>query len=541
MATTKKGFINDWAGNTLLPITRGELVLDELGNIALASDLFLAGTHTDVSGKKLPGLITAAERELLSRIGGDGDLSLTDVYTKLGYINSGLKVNNTLLSFYKNNTSTPITITTTKDKLPDNTEVPTLDLKVEQDQTVKIGLNTLNAVGLSASGILRSITVDKYGRVTAVSGSDLTNEDIPQILTEKILSGATTSVKAIANNDLAVVNKAYVDDKFDTVNSIATGALVFGGTLSTSTSAAGVLSKNNYYYKVIDSFTIGKENIYTGDNSITAGMDITVRTGDTLIVKDGKFVYIPSGDEKETFITVGKKNDTSILNKAQGEVTFTFDGPFTITQGSGNIADISIPKASDNTNGYLSKEDYAKFNSYASQAATTYTEEVSSDDKGSYKIGTLTVANYPYDIYGINNTYSLSLVTGTYNQINCPALKFTEDGTSSFYNIYGYNGIKTEIDGTTLKLSSTNEVLTLSRPYLTITDNYQFKVNIGSYNEETEVITGGLTDYNEFHNFRVKVAEHTNIFTVINNSLNETTAEYHYGSDTLVEAITVTI
>jgi hypothetical protein len=96
---------------------------------------------------------------------------------------------------------------------------------------------------------------------------------------------------------LAVVNKSYVDDKFNTVNSIATGALVFGGTLSTDTSATGVLNNNNYYYKVTGSFTIKKDYVYTGDNSASAGMDIIVKTGDTLIVKDNKFVYIPSGDE----------------------------------------------------------------------------------------------------------------------------------------------------------------------------------------------------------------------------------------------------
>jgi hypothetical protein len=48
MATKiNKGFIKDFAGNYILPITRGELVLDSEGNIALASDLFLAGTLKD--------------------------------------------------------------------------------------------------------------------------------------------------------------------------------------------------------------------------------------------------------------------------------------------------------------------------------------------------------------------------------------------------------------------------------------------------------------------------------------------------------------
>jgi hypothetical protein len=38
-----KGFIKDWQGNKLLPITRAELVLDVNGQIALHSAEFLAG------------------------------------------------------------------------------------------------------------------------------------------------------------------------------------------------------------------------------------------------------------------------------------------------------------------------------------------------------------------------------------------------------------------------------------------------------------------------------------------------------------------
>lgn len=535
MATTKKGFIIDQSENKLLPITRAELVLDSKGHVALHSKEFLAQDG-------LPGLITSGERALINQLSGSGEgQNLADIYIKLDHINNGLKVNNTSVYFYDNAGSTPITITTTKDTNEDGSKTPTLDLSVQPDQTITIGLNTLNAAGLSASGILRSITVDKYGRVTAVSGSELTNEDIPQTLTGKVLSGATTSASEIANNDLAVVNKAYVDGKFDAINSVATGALVFKGTLSDKNSAQGVLNNNNCYYKVIGSFDIGKDYIYTGDNSTSAGMDITVKTGDTLIVKDGKFVYIPSGDEKETFITVGKKNETSILNKAQGEVTFTFDGPFTVTQGSGNIANISITEASDKTNGYLSADDYKKFNSYASQAATTYDGDISSDVKGAYKIGTLTVANYPYDIYGINNTYSLSLATGTYNQQNCPTLKFTENDSVYQYNIYGYNGINVEVDDKTLKLSSTNKVIESSEPYLNIINNHQFEIKIGSQDASTGEINSGLVDYEEFHNYKQSVFNGTVTFAVIENSLTDPNYNYSYGSDALTKAINVTI
>ena len=87
---THKGFITDQNGNNLLPITRAELVLDSKGLIALHSDEFLAGNG-------LPGLMTAAEKAMLS--GGSGQ-SLADVYNKLQYINSGLKINGNPLNFY---------------------------------------------------------------------------------------------------------------------------------------------------------------------------------------------------------------------------------------------------------------------------------------------------------------------------------------------------------------------------------------------------------------------------------------------------------
>ena len=63
--TVYKGFINDWAGRTLLPITRGELVLDSNGIIALQSDQFLAKDGH-------PGLVTSAERALISSLTSAG-------------------------------------------------------------------------------------------------------------------------------------------------------------------------------------------------------------------------------------------------------------------------------------------------------------------------------------------------------------------------------------------------------------------------------------------------------------------------------------
>jgi hypothetical protein len=61
----------------------------------------------------LPGLITAAERAML-RGGSENGNSLADLYTKVGYINNGLRINNQPIKFYSdaNNptTSTPINL-----------------------------------------------------------------------------------------------------------------------------------------------------------------------------------------------------------------------------------------------------------------------------------------------------------------------------------------------------------------------------------------------------------------------------------------------
>ena len=224
MATIKKGFIIDQLENTLLPITRAELVLDSAGIIALNSEQFLAQNG-------LPGLVTATERALINQLSGSGEgQNLADIYNKINYINNGFKINGTPVRFYNEttNTGTPINITT----VLDDADNPTISLGVNTNNTISIGLNTLTQNGISISSILRSISVDKYGRVTSVTGSDLTSDDIPQLLTNKILSGATTYTTDIADNEKAVVNKAYVDAKFDSVSTIATGALTFGGTLS---------------------------------------------------------------------------------------------------------------------------------------------------------------------------------------------------------------------------------------------------------------------------------------------------------------------
>ena len=103
MATTIKGFIKDYNGNPLLPITRAELVLDKHGMQALHSSEFeakLPDESTDFPG--LPGLITAAEKALIHTLDGNsGSGTISDIYSQIGTLfNIGIKVNDTPLSFY---------------------------------------------------------------------------------------------------------------------------------------------------------------------------------------------------------------------------------------------------------------------------------------------------------------------------------------------------------------------------------------------------------------------------------------------------------
>jgi hypothetical protein len=59
---TNKGFIQNWQGENLLPITRAELVLDCFGNIAFTSPEFEAGATRKDGTVNAYGLITAAEK-----------------------------------------------------------------------------------------------------------------------------------------------------------------------------------------------------------------------------------------------------------------------------------------------------------------------------------------------------------------------------------------------------------------------------------------------------------------------------------------------
>lgn len=540
MAITK-GFIKDFYGNTLLPITRGELVLDANGNVALTSEQFLAGEN----GNKF-GLITAAERAMLTTGTTGGGIS--DLYTKLDHVNNGLQVNGQIVNFYDAlGTKTPINLVSSGDGK--------INVSLGTDNTIVFGLSELTTSETSASQILKNITVDKYGRVTAVTGEALVSDDLPKTISDKIFSGCVTADSNIGTNEKAIVNKAYVDAKFQEVTGIATGALKFSGVLSDATVASNALANINYlnsYFKVSKGFKLPLSSLH--DTTGITGSELTVKAGDTLIVYSdqgaaAKFVYIPSGDDTVTTISVYKDDEaTGVLNYVDGDVTFKFSSVFSVTSREGSKeAYIALPPANSGTDGYLSKADWTKFNSYASNLATTYTGLFSSGD-GVYQIGTLSIGGVEQNIYGKNNISSLVLNNGAVSEYN-PILKFTETGTTDVdITFAGLSGIVIKKNGNVIEFAAANEVLEQDVPqinnprtakYLTITNGSQFGVQLGSVDKNGKV-TDGLTDFSQFNALVTRVAS---MFDTFDYSLNgeDSNEEYRYGNTLLKDAIKIAI
>lgn len=544
--TVYKGFINDWAGRTLLPITRGELVLDSDGKIALQSDQFLAKDgHA--------GLVTSAERALISSLTSAGGAleQVADIYAKLSYLNV-LTFNGVAVNYYKT-----ITSGTTSETTP-------TPIKIVSDGSIGIAVNTINnevtfsLPVLQQNGtkieatIIRNVTVDKYGRLTAVSGSNLTNDDIPDTLSGKTLQNCTTSGDPTTN--ASVVNKGYVDSKFDNISLITTGALKFGGPLSTNATALAALNdpnKLNHYYKVTGSFTIHKD--YLNDQLGIVGDELTVKAGDTLIIyanPTAKFVYIPSADEITTVAVTTDEASSPEFPSYAGNVVLKFNNIFKVAKQD-NKAYITLPAASKDGGGYLTKNDWVKFNSYATQLSTTYEGKFDSG-VGVYEIGTLTIGEVPHVIYGKYSESSISLENGTGTDVEYnPILQFTTTGQNAVnITIKGVNGIVTKKNGNTLEIGAANEIIEQDVPqadarkvkYLTLTNGYKFGVQIGSANSDGTVAQDGLTDFSQF-NVLVNKVKFTTVFEAITYSLNgeANVNQYRYGNDKLKAAINVTI
>lgn len=533
MATISKGFIKDFFGNKLLPVTRGELVLDSEGNIALASSLFLAGTLKDSDGNGLPGLITAAERAMLQSVGTGGGIS--DIYKKIGLINNGLYFNNNLLNFYDTNSNaTPIYIAGND----------TINIDVTNNN-VTIGLKTINTEEINKNQLIKGITVDTYGRVISVTDGVLSNEDIPQTLTQKQLNNCTSTDLSENSNDQAIANKKYVDAKFKALTGIATGSLKFGGSIDSLQVAISILegaiqddTKLNTYYKVTNSFTLENSKIH--DSSVS----VVINPGDTLIVwendqKDIKYVHIPSGDDLTT-ITV-QQGGSDVISTVSGNVVFNFAKPINAVKTSAQVISVSMQEANASQDGYLSASDYQRFSQYASKNIT-YTPIITGGI-GSYEIGQLVLDNNTVSIYGLNNISTLALENGgdAQNLEYNPVLKFTETGVDAVSIVFqGTSGILVRKTTNGIEFTANNKVNINSSDYLEITNGSEFKAKIGSVSEDFSSVTNGLADVQLVYDI---IRSYTTNFEKIEYSLNGSanSSEYRYGNDKLKAAVTLTI
>ena len=543
---TNKGFIKDWFGNYILPITRGELVLDSQGQVALRSSEFLADLNED----GLPGLMTAAEKRMLS--GGGSGQGISDLYTKIEYINNGIQVNGSTLKFYttasNESTHTPINIT--------SPEAGQLSITATSTNVINIALKALKNEVTSLNGRLDSIIVDEYGRVTSVTSSPLVDSEIPKELTEKTLvdvtfTNAKTSDKEIGTDELAVVNKAYVDAQIREITGLATGALKFGGTLSDADAAIAALNNptgayEDHYFKVTGNFTVEAKYLHA---TTEKGENQPVKLGDTLIIHESKFVYVPSADEAVTSLTVYGDGETDkAIDDLVGPLTLKFSSLFQVKNNpvGSKTAYIHIPAANGETNGYLTAADWIRFNNYESGLAVTYTGAITATTAGSYTIGTIKIGTgNPQTIYGINNISTLTLENGATTGSNVeynPILKFTETGVVNPYEITleGTRGIQIKKNGQKVQFVVVNTVATNSTKYLEVDPvTGDIGVKIGSLVIEDNItkVQDGLTDFNDFATFRANVIATTTSFELIHNSLSDTSKTYYYGSTSLTEAV----
>ena len=559
---TQKGFIKDWAGRHILPITRGELVLDQDGKVALNSEYFLAGAN----GNGLPGLITAAERAMLTGGGQGGGIS--DLYEKLGYINHGFKVNGSALNFYNSEgQATPINFVSANN---------TISVIAGTNNVVNFGLVEVPNAETTATQILKGISVDKYGRVTSVTSAALNNSDIPEELVGKKLKDGTlenfkTLEAEIGSDPTTVANKAYVDAKVAESTNIAHGALKFGGAIDDATVATGYLSnreKWNSYYKVTaTSIILSKSDFYETTGLNITGESVTVKVGDTLIVYPptenavkAQFIYIPSGDEL-TAVTIRKEvtdGTVDVLRVDRGNLILRFSDIFNVTNTSGTqVAAISMAKASSSNSGYLSSEDYKKFSAYENTLTSfSYVGDVGAGSPGSYKIGTLTFGNSDYDIYGKYSIATLTLNNGTGTSVEYnPILTFTSTGSDDVnITLAGTKGIFVKKNTNGVEIGYIPEIITQDVPqeanprtvkYLTVTDGYKLGVQIGKADAFGNVEQDGLTDFSQFNALVSKVSR-TVQFELIDYSLKTEAAgdpndPYRYGNTKLQEAVYLTI
>lgn len=500
---TLKGFIKDYNDNRLLPITRAELVLDANGFIAMHSEQFEAvlPDPSIENDKGKWGLISPDDLALVRTLkgGSTGNGTIATIQQQLTalYSNLGLKVGDTSVKFYDSQTNKFNDITLEGDN---NIMVTTAG------NTIQFILNkvTTNKAG---SGVITDIITDDYGRVTSIIGSSS-------------LSGLSlqNSTVTMSEADGSIANKKYVDDKFNAANTIALGALKFGGVIPSQTEldniSAALISNVNSYFK------IGKDELTLNAAYILGGTsNITLKAGDTVIVHTNSegtgFVHIPSGDEPITTLTV-QDDASGKMEGAVGAVTLKFASPFIVTPQSDITAAISLPYLGTDLNaahGLLSREEYNKFMQYSAKSMS-YTATVTSTSPDKYELGKISFGDETgTPIYGQNTTYTLGLNNGYTegpNEAKDPKLIFTpSSGDASEIQFKGTAGLEIAKNGNSIQF--TPNITSTTSDYLTATGS-QVGVVMGKV--EDGQIVNGLIDYstafsfaNQVHQTSVKFEE----------------------------------
>lgn len=515
--TTKnniKGFITDVAGNTILPITRGELVLDANGEVALHSSVFAAN-------KDQYGLLSPTHYTLLESLGPNDTPNadnLASILAKLNAINEGIKVDNTTLNFYDkhdNNQSTPIIFKSSE----------TISLTADSNNNITASLIPLPQYSApTTENVVANVTVDKYGRVTQIESTTA--------LSGVHLTGCTTEHITETSNKSAIVDKQYVDDRFGDISAISTGALKFRGTIYNADKIETVLQEENCYYLIGADFSIPNE--YFHDKHA----DVQVTTGDTLIVykknDDTKFEFIPSGDDTSIINLYDSQNDEPAIIGV-GESHIRLEYPFKVTKDNNKDINISIPEADRNTAGIISPQLFIDIQT-ATAKSMSYSPILSTGvPLGEIKIGDDT--ELPTVIYSPD--YSLK-----YQDDAIKWQGYNKDTGKEELNIqFGRGLLHTHsADTSTIQVN-----LGEDNKYLEVNQNGVLTAVISEESQESKTgFTQGLIDDTLFDKYMTALATATVYCYTISKSLipnqpNLTDDTYYYGSQNLIDAIKVEI
>ena len=499
--TTKnniKGFITDLAGNTILPITRGELVLDANGEVALHSSVFAAN-------KDQYGLLSPTHYTLLESLGPNDTPNadnLASILTKLNAINEGIKVDTKQLYFY-NNQGTPITFKSSE----------TISLTADDYNNITVSLKPLQDKPTNAENVVANVTVDDYGRVTKIESTTA--------LSGVHLTGCTADNVADNAQQQAIVNKQYVDEKFSEISAISTGALKFEGPIDTANNIATLLKEGSYY--------LAANNLENLEASLFHGKteEVTVNRGDTLIAHSMqgqlKFTIIPSGDDG-TYINLSDST-TGKTTIGVGTSNIVLASPFVLKNDTANITTISIPEADTNTSGIISSELYGKI-MQATAKSMSYEQLIT----GGLTIGQITIGDGTEDPI----------------EIQIPNYSLKYDKNAIKWSGYANEKLNIKFEGG-LQPTYSNDTCTVNLG----TDNKYIKVDNGVLTAiisevSNDEFTPGLIDNDLFDNYMTALATAVTYYKPISKSLSKNDPEedgknYQYGSQDLKNAIAVTI